>query len=422
MQKLFSIIKNSRFFINLSLFLAVMGPGIITASVGNNSAGIATYSLAGAHYGYSLVWSFIPMLIALILAQEMSARMAVATGKGLADLIRENFGVKITFYLMFLLFFVNLLCLIAEFSGLAASLEIFHISKYISIPISAFLVWMLVVKGTYKAVERTFLVLSSFYIAYIISGFIAHPDWSSAFKQTVLPSFDLNFQSSLMLIGMIGTTITPWMQFYLQSSVVEKRVGVENYKSLRLDVIIGCVVASVVAFFIVVACAATLFKENVSVQTVSDAALALRPLAGPYASFLFAFGLFNAAIFAVSILPLSTAYSICEGMGWEEGIDKNFKDAPQFFWLYTIMIAIGAGVVLIPNFPFLKMMYLSQVGNGILLPFILLFMLSLVNDEEIMGEFKNTPSLNVVTYIVVAVLILLTILMLTFSLPFFSRL
>jgi Mn2+/Fe2+ NRAMP family transporter len=323
---------------------------------------------------------------------------------------------------MLLLFFVNLLCLIAEFSGLAASLEIFNISKYISIPISAFLVWMLVVKGTYKAVERTFLVLSSFYVAYIISGFIAHPDWSSAFKQTVLPSFDLNFQSSLMLIGMIGTTITPWMQFYLQSSVVEKRVGVENYKSLRLDVIVGCVVASIVAFFIVVACAATLFKENVSVQTVSDAALALRPLAGPYASFLFAFGLFNAAIFAVSILPLSTAYSICEGMGWEEGIDKNFKDAPQFFWLYTIMIAIGAGVVLIPNFPFLKMMYLSQVGNGILLPFILLFMLSLVNDEEIMGEFKNTPSLNTITYIVVAVLILLTILMLAFSLPFFKNL
>ena len=393
-----------------------MGPGIITASVGNNSAGIATYSLAGAHFGYSLLGAFIPMTLALIVAQEMGARMAVATGKGLADLIRETYGVKITFYLMLILFMTNLICLIAEFSGVAASLEIFHISKYFSIPVAAFLVWMLIVKGTYKLVERVFLISSFIYVCYLVSGFLSHPDWLAAGRQTLVPQFEFHRDSTIMLIGMIGTTITPWMQFYLQSSIVEKRVSAEDYRHVKLDVIIGCILASVVAFFIVVACAATLFKAGIPIHTVQDAAIALQPLAGAYAGWLFALGLFNAAIFAVSILPLSTAYTICEGMGWEEGVDKRYEEAPQFFGLYTAMIAIGAGVVLIPQFPFLKVMYFSQVGNGILLPVILIFMLSLINNQEIMGEFTSSRALNVIAWITITVIILLTILMVTFTL------
>ncbi len=404
--------QNNKFIRNIAMFLAVMGPGIITASVGNNSSGIATYSLAGADFGYSLLWAFIPMTLALIIAQEMCARMAVATGKGLADLIRENFGVKVTFYLMLILFFTNLLCLMAEFSGVAASLEIFHISKYFSVPMSAVLVWMLVVKGTYKLVERIFLVLSFLYIAYIISGFLSHPDWRDVSSQMVFPDFKFRLDSTVMIVGLIGTTITPWMQFYLQSSIVEKRVKVEEYKHLRLDVTLGCILSDVVAFFIVVACAASLFKTGVRIETVKDAALALTPLAGKYAGWLFAFGLFNAAIFAVSILPLSTAYSICEGMGWEEGVDKRFEEAPQFFGLYTAMITIGAGVVLIPNFPLLKMMYLSQVGNGILLPVILFFMLSLINNPDVMGEYLNNKIFNWITGLTIFIMIILSILML----------
>jgi len=391
-----------------------MGPGIITASVGNNSAGIATYSLAGAHFGYSLLWSFLPMLLSLIAAQEMCARMAVATGKGLADLIREKFGVRITFYLMLLLFFVNLFCIMAEFSGIAASLEIFNVPKYVSVPMAGVLVWLLVVKGTYQFVERIFLVFSFFYFSYIISGLLAHPHWSDALERMIIPKFDLSFGATVMLIGMLGTTITPWMQFYIQSSIVEKRVSIADYKHIQLDVILGCAVACIVAFFIVVACAGTLYEGQVSVATVKDAALALKPLAGPYASWLFAFGLFNAALFAVSILPLSTAYSICEGMGWEAGVDQRFQQAPQFFGLYTSMIAIGAGVVLIPHFPLLKMMYLSQVGNGILLPCVLVFILSLVNDKDIMGEFANNFSFNVIAWGTVGLTICLTVLMMYF--------
>lgn len=422
MPKLFSTIRNSQFFRNISLFLAVMGPGIITANVDNDAGGIATYSLAGAHFGYSLLWSLFPIALALIIVQEMCARMAVATGKGLADLIRENFGVKVTFYLMFVLFFVNVSNVMAEFAGIAVSLEIFSISKFISVPLSAFFIWMLVVKGTYKSVEKVFLFACFFYIAYVISGFMAHPRWEDVINQTVAPRINWSSDYMVMLVGLVGTTIAPWMQFYLQSSVVEKGIRVEDYKHLKLDVVSGCIIAPFVGFFIVVACAATLFKAGISVQSAQDAALALKPLAGDYAAWLFSFGLFNASIFAAAILPLSTAYTICEGMGWEEGIDKRFEQAPQFFWLYTIMIVIGAGAVLIPNFPLLKIMYLSQVGNGILLPFILLFMLSLINNEDVMGKFKNSRFLNVVTYITVVVLVLLTILMLIFFLPVFQNL
>ncbi len=407
--------KDNKFFRNITIFLAVMGPGIITANVDNDAGGIATYSLAGAHFGYGLLWSLIPITLALIVVQEMCARMAVATGKGLADLIRENFGVKITFYLMLILFIVNLSNVMAEFAGVAAGLEIFHISKFISVPLSGVFVWFLVVKGTYKSVEKTFLLACFFYVAYVISGLLAHPQWHDVLKGSVIPTFHLDIHYIIMLVGLVGTTIAPWMQFYLQSSIVEKGISVEEYKHLRLDVVSGCVLAPVVAFFIVVACAATLFQAGVRIETAKDAALALQPLAGNYASWLFAFGLFNASLFAASVLPLSTAYCICEGMGWEEGVDKRFEEAPQFFSLYTAMIVIGAGIVLLPEFPLLKIMYFSQVGNGVLLPFILIFMLLLSNNKDIMGEFINSKIFNAIAVFTIAIVILLTMGMIIFS-------
>ncbi|MBF0483898.1 MAG: Nramp family divalent metal transporter [Candidatus Omnitrophica bacterium] len=413
-KKLWLKILQSRAVRNTLMFLAVMGPGIITANVDNDAGGIATYSLAGAHFGYTLIWSLFPITIALIIVQEMCARMAVATGKGLADLIRENYGVKITFYLMCVLFVVNFGNVLAEFAGIAASMEIFGISRYFSVPISAFLVWLLVVKGTYKLVERVFLFACLFYVAYVISGFLAKPDWNQVYHETIHPDIKWTLPYIMMLVGLVGTTIAPWMQFYLQSSIVEKGLTKEEYKHLKLDVVSGCIIAPVVAFFIVVACAATIFQAGVPVESAKDAAVALKPLAGAYASYLFAFGLFVASIFAASILPLSTAYSICEGLGWDAGVDKRFEEAPQFFSLYGGMIIMGAGLVLVPNFPLLGMMYLSQVGNGVLLPIILIFMLKLINNKEVMGDFCNTRLLNWITAITMVIVVGLTLMMVYF--------
>ncbi|MFT5387565.1 MAG: NRAMP (natural resistance-associated macrophage protein)-like metal ion transporter [Lysobacterales bacterium] len=418
MIRIFKKIQESRFSRNILIFLAVMGPGIITANVDNDAGGIATYSLAGAHFGYSLLWSLLPITLALIIVMEMCARMAVATGKGLSDLIRENYGVKVTFYLMLALFVVNLTNVMAEFSGVAASLELFGISKFISVPVSAFFVWMLVVKGTYRSIEKVFLFACLFYVAYIISGIIAKPDWAEVFTQTIHPTIDWNLSYIVMLVGLIGATIAPWMTFYLQASMVEKGVTAEDYDHVRLDVVGGAIIAPVIAFFIIVACAATLHKSGVTIHSAAEAALALKPLAGNYATILFSFGLFVASIFAASILPISTSYSICEGMGWAAGVDKRFEEAPQFFWLYGVMIVLGAGVVLIPNFPLLKMMYASQVGNGLLLPIVLIYMLRLINNKDIMGEFVNHKWLNVITWLTVAVIIMLTLTMVTFLLLF----
>ena len=408
-------IKQNRFVINITLFLAVMGPGIITANVDNDAGGITTYSLAGAHFGYTLFWSLIPITLALIVVQEMCARMAVATGKGLADLIRENFGVKITFYLMAVLFLVNLSNVMAEFAGIAASMEIFGVSRYLAVPFSGLFVWFLVVRGPYKLVERVFLGACLFYIAYLISGIMAKPDWHEVLRQTVVPQFQFRLEYIIMLVGLVGTTIAPWMQFYLQSSIVEKGVAPEDYRMARLDVISGCIIAPVVAFFIIVACAATIFKAGVPINTAADAAIALKPLAGIYASWLFALGLFVASIFAAAILPLSTAYSICEGMGWDAGIDRRFDEAPQFFGLYTAMIILGAGAVLIPGFPLLKVMYFSQVVNGVLLPVILIFMLRLINDKRLMGEFTNSRAFNVISWITIGTVMILTLMMVVFT-------
>ncbi len=394
------------------IFLAVVGPGIITSNVDNDAGGITTYSMAGAHLGYSLIWSLIPITLALIIIQEMSARMGVVTGKGLSDLIREHFGVKITFYLLLGLIFTNFGNTIAEFAGIAASLEIFSISKYLSVPAGVFLVWVLAVKGTYKSVEKIFLVACLFYGTYIISGFLARPDWNAVKLNVLSPEFKFSAGSFGMLIGLIGTTIAPWMQFYLQSAVVEKNIKVKDYKHCRADVIIGSFVVSIVAFFIIVACASTLFKAGIRIETAKDAALALAPLAGKYCSALFAFGLLNASLFAASILPLSTAYVVCEGMGWEEGVNKKFSEAPQFYGLYSLLIFLGAGVVLWPGLPLIPIMFISQVINGVVLPVILIFILILINNKKIMGNYTNKKTFNILAWLVVAILIILTFLLL----------
>ncbi len=391
------------------LFLAVIGPGIITASVDNDAGGITTYTIAGAHFGYSLLWTLVPITVALIVVQEMCARMGVVTGKGLSDLIRENFGIRATVGLILVLIVANLGNTMAEFAGVAASMQIFGVNKYIAVPIAAFLVWILIVKGTYSMVEKIFLIASSFYVTYVISGLLAHPDWGNVLQKSVVPTFSFQPSYILMLVGLVGTTIAPWMQFYIQSAIVEKGVRVSDYKYTRLDVVMGCFVTDIVAFFIIMTCAATLYVNGISVNTAGDAALALAPLAGKYCAWLFAFGLFNASIFAASILPLATAYTVCEGIGWDSGVDKKFKDAPHFYVLYTSIIVIGALIILIPNSPLITIMLLSQVLNGALLPFVLVFMLILINNKKLMGEHRNGKWFNVVAWGTTIIMVLLTI-------------
>jgi Mn2+/Fe2+ NRAMP family transporter len=400
----------------LALVISVVGPGIITANVDNDAGGIATYSQAGAEFGYTLLWTLIPITFALILVQEMTARMGVVTGKGLSDLIRERFGVKSTFYVMLALVVANIGNTVAEFAGVAGSMEIFGVPRWISVPAVAVLVWALVVKGTARIVERIFLAACSFYVAYIIAGFLAKPDWGAVARGTFIPRLELNGPALTMVVTLVGTTIAPWMQFYLQSAIVEKGVRVEDYRLSRLDVIVGCVVTDVVAFFIVLACGATIFKAGGHIETAKDAALALRPLAGKYASALFAVGLLNASVFAASILPLSTTYYVCEAFGWESGIDKRRDEAPQFYALYAAMIILGAGLVLLPNLPLLKIMLLSQTANGVLLPFILIFMLLLAGDERLMGRYRNGRWLSIASWLTTAALIVLTIAMLWLTL------
>jgi Mn2+/Fe2+ NRAMP family transporter len=383
------------------LFLAVMGPGIITSNVDNDAGGIATYSMAGAHFGNGLLWTLIPIMLILVVVQEMSARMGVVTGKGLSDLIRERFGVRVTVYLLFGILLTNFGNVIAEFAGVASSL-------FISVPLSALLVWLLVVKGTYRSVEKIFLFACLFYVTYIVSGFLARPDWGAIGTSLVRPRLDFSTGALGMVIGLVGTTIAPWMQFYLQASIVEKNIPVHEYKHSRLDVIVGSVIVTVVAGFIVLTCAATLFKAGIRVETAADAALALKPLAGRYCAALFAFGLLNASLFAASILPLSTAFIICEGMGWENGVNKRFSEAPQFYGLYTLLVFAGAGIILLPRIPLFRVMLVSQVVNGLVLPVVLVFMLILVNSRKLMGNYRNGKVFNVVSWVTVAVLVVLT--------------
>ncbi len=399
-----------------AIFLAIIGPGIITASVDNDAGGITTYTLAGAHFGFNLLWTLIPITVALIVVQEMCARMGVVTGKGLSDLIRENFGVKLTVLLILVLIVANMGNTMAEFAGVAASMEIFGVSKYIAVPIAAALVWVLVVKGTYSLVEKIFLIASSFYATYIVSGLLAHPNWGEVASKSVVPSINFNPGYIGMVIGLVGTTIAPWMQFYIQSAVVEKGVKLSEYKYTKWDVIMGCLVTDLVAFFIIMTCAVTIFPAGIRVDTAAEAALALVPLAGQYSGWLFAFGLFNASVFAASILPLATAYTVCEGMGWDTGIDKKFRDAPQFYTLYTLIIVIGAAIILIPGAPLITIMLLSQVLNGMLLPVILVFMLLLINNKKLMGKYVNGKIYNYLAWGTTIAMTVLTLALIVTSL------
>ncbi|MFP5235557.1 MAG: NRAMP family divalent metal transporter [Acidobacteriota bacterium] len=399
------------------LFLAVLGPGFITANVDNDSGGILTYSLAGAKHGYGLLWMMIPTTIALIVVQEMCARMGVVTGKGLSDLIREEFGLRLTVVLMLLLVVVNYTNVVTEFIGIAGSLHLFHVTKFISVPLCAGLVWLLVVRGNYKSTEKVFLLASLVYIAYIFAGVLSQPSWHDALLATVkMPGRDIWRGKDYIYdaVGIIGTTIAPWMQFYLQSSVVEKGIRVKDYPASRLDVIVGSFFTDLVAWFIIVACAATLYVHGMQDLAVpADAAEAMRPLAGDYAFLLFAFGLFNASIFAASILPLSTAYTVCEGLGVESGVDKSFKEAPFFYWLYTLLIVGGAvTVLLLPDSRLIKFAVWSQVLNGVLLPVVIILMLILINRQDLMGKHRNTHVWNVIAWGTSIIVIGLTVAML----------
>jgi Mn2+/Fe2+ NRAMP family transporter len=401
--------------IRLLLLLSVIGPGIITANVDNDAGGITTYSVAGAHFGNSLLWMLPLVAIALILIQEMSARLGVVTGKGLADLIRESLGIRATAVIIAIVVFANIANTVSEFAGVAASMEIFGVAKYLSVPIAAVAVWLLIVKANYKIVERVFLIASAIYLAYIASGIMAHPNWTKVAADFVTPSFKFELAYVTIFVTAIGTTIAPWMQFYQQASIVDKGIKPADYAYERIDVIVGSIFAVVVAGFIIIACSSTIFAAGKHIETAKDAALALAPLAGKYASTLFAFGLLNASVFSAAILPLSTAYVVCEAFGWESGVDKSFSQAPVFFGTYTALIAIGGAIILLPIPSLVQAMMASQTLNGVVLPVILIVMLRLINDRRLMGSYVNGRVFNILAWIMVVILIFLTIVLIGLS-------
>jgi Mn2+/Fe2+ NRAMP family transporter len=409
--------KNRKsFFRRLAIFLAILGPGIITGSVDNDAGGITTYSVAGAVYGYNLLWTLIPSFIVLLVIQEMNARMGIVTGKGLADLIRENAGVKVTFFIFIGLLVADIGNTTTEFAGVAGSMEVFGVSKYLSVPIMGILIWILVVKGTYKIAERIFLVFSVSLLMYVVSALMGKPHWGEIGHAIVHPQLEVNSQSLAMIIGIIGTTIAPWMQFYMQTSVIEKGLDMKQYKYSLIDIVVGCIATVVVAFFIIVACASTLNKNGIQINEAKDAAMALKPLAGELASQVFAFGLFIASIFSATILPLATAFYVCEAFGFEAGIDKKWDEAPEFYVLYTGILVLSAGIILLPNAPLILISLWSQVINGILLPVVLVCMMLLVNKKKIMGQYVNKPINNIIGWGATAVLIGLSITLLVMPL------
>ncbi len=391
------------------IFLSVMGPGIITANIDNDASGITTYSVVGARFGYSLLWTLIPTTIALVVIQEMVGRMGVVTGKGLSDLIRENYGVKTTFFMMLGLLIANFGNTVANFAGWAASMEILGFTKYMMVPLGAITIWILVTKGSYRFVEIILLYACIIFVGYIISGIMAKPDWNAVLNHTLFPKLQRNPEYIMMSIAIIGTTITPWMQFYLQSSIAEKGIKKEHYKASRLDVIIGCSITDIISFFIIVTCGTLLFPYGIRINEASEAALALKPFAGDYAFLIFAISLANASLLGAIIVPLATAYYICEAMGWEAGVNKTFKDAPQFMWIYTLTIALASLLVLIPGAPLVFLMVLSAVINGLLLPFVLVYAISLINNKKLMGEYTNSKIYNYISWGTVASVICLTI-------------
>jgi NRAMP (natural resistance-associated macrophage protein)-like metal ion transporter len=399
----------------LIVILSVIGPGFIAGNAGNDAGGIATYSIVGAREGYGLLWALLLITFALAVIQEMSARMGVVTGKGFGDLVREQFGVRVTLAIMALFVFANLTVTIAEFAGIAASMELFGVNKNLSVPVSAFIVWFVVVKGNFKQVERFMIAISLVYITYVVSGFLANPPWKEVARQIMIPAVKFEKEYFLLFITMVGTTVTPYMQFYLQSAVVDKGVRIEEYRFAKYDAYLGAFMTVFIAFFIVLCTGTLLHPAGIVVDSAEDAAKALEPLAGEFASHLFAVGLLNASFLAALVLPLATSYGLSEAFGWESGINKSFREAPQFLGFYTAFIAIGAGVIMLPDIPLIRIMFLSQTINGILLPIVLIIMLKLVNDREVMGEFVNSKRMNIITWFTVAVLILLTALLLVTS-------
>ncbi|KPV43673.1 Nramp family divalent metal transporter [Alicyclobacillus ferrooxydans] len=399
-------------------FFALVGPGIITGSVDNDAGGITTYSVAGATYGYNLIWTLIPSFFVLLIVQEMNARMGIVTGKGLADLIRENAGVKITFFIFVGLLVADVGNTMTEFAGVAGSMQIFHVSKYISIPIVAFAVWLLVVKGSYGVAEKIFLVFSAALLSYVVSAIAGKPQWGAIGSATVHPHFPVTLNSVSLVIGLVGTTIAPWMQFYMQSAVIEKKLRIEDYKYTLIDVVVGCVATVAVAFFIMVACGSTLFVHGhgTPIHDAKDAAMALKPLAGAMASQIFAVGLFVASVFSATILPVATAFYVCEAFGFEAGIERKWKEAPQFYILYTVILALGAGIILIPHAPLITITLWSQQVNGILLPVVLISMMLLVNNREIMGKYTNKRWMNVIGWATIVVLVSLSLVLIGLSL------
>lgn len=395
----------------LLILLTLIGPAIITSNLDNDAGGIAIYSIAGARYGYNMLWTLIPIVFLLFIFHEMSGRLGIVTGKGLADLIRERYGIRITFWVMLSLFITNLANTMAEFSGWAASMELFLVSKYISVPIGAVFVWFLVLKWQYSIFEKIFLGICVIYFTYVVSALLAKPDWGEVARKTVTPSFEFTGTYLIMIVSIIGTSITPWQQFYLQSGVVEKGLGKRDWWGVKIDVIVGSIMMGLVAYFIIVACGATLHPAGIQIESAEDAALSLKPLAGEYAYVLFALGLANASLFSGCILPLVTTYYICEAMGWESGTGKSFREAPEFVVLYSIMIILGASIVLIPNLPLIKVMWFSQIINSLLLPVVLVFMLQLINDDELMGKYRNNRFTNVSGYLATFVLITLNLIL-----------
>ena len=393
-------------------YLALLGPGIISATSGNEVSGIATYSAAGAEYGYTLLWTFIPMTVFFLVAQEMCVRMGVVTGQGLADLIREQFGVRWTALVMLALLIANTGIIIAEFVGIAQASELFNVPQYVAVPLAAGLIWWLVVRGTPSMVERIFLLMSLVFVTYVISAFLSKPDWAAVGHGTITPTFSTDSGYLFTVVALIGTTITPFMQVYVQSSVVEKGLEPEDLTTARADAGIGVLFANLVAFFIVVSTAATLHVSGVKLETAADAARSLAPVVGEYATYLFAIGLFGAAMLAMGVLPLATAYSVSEALGFEKGLSRSFREAPIFLGIFTALIVIGAITALIPGIPQIRLLLMTQCINGVLLPILLGAILLLANNREIMGEYRNRWIHNlfaISTTVIVSVLSLLLI-------------
>lgn len=401
-------LRASRTLRSLLIFFSVVGPGIITGSVDNDAGGITTYSVAGAVYGYKLLWTLIPSFIALLAVQEMNARMGIVTGKGLADLIRENFGVKVTFYIFICLLIADIGNTATEFAGVAGSMMVLGVSKYISVPAAAVAVWILVVKGNYKISEKVFLIFSVFLLSYIVSAILARPEWGKIGAALVTPTIQWDREYVTTVLGLVGTTVAPWMQFYMQSSVIEKGIKIGDYRFTVWDVVLGCIATIVVAFFIIVSCAATLHVNNVQIDEAKDAAMALRPLAGALASEVFAFGLFVASVFSAAILPLATSFYVCEAFGFEAGIDKKFNEAPQFYTLFTFIILVAVGIILLPHAPLIAITIWTQVLNAILLPIVLICMMIIINKTEIMENYTNSRLQNTIGWSTSIILIILS--------------